>query len=49
MPMGREAYPEEAAELVLFLCSDHATQINGTAMPIDGSFPNSDFMPERVP
>ena len=46
MPMGREALPEEIADLVVFLCSDRSTYINGTAITIDGAFINSGFMPE---
>jgi len=44
MPAGREAYPQEIADLVLFLCSDKATHINGTAIPVDGAFLNNGFM-----
>ena len=47
MPAGREAYPEEIADLVLFLCSDKSTHISGTAIPIDGAFLNNGFMLER--
>ena len=47
MPAGREAYPEEIADLVLFLCSDKSAHINGTAIPIDGAFLNNGFMLER--
>ena len=47
MPSGREAYPEEVADLVLFLCSDKATHISGTAIPIDGAFLNNGFMLEN--
>ena len=46
MPMGREALPEEIADLVVFLCSDKSTYINGIAIPVDGGFLNSGFMPE---
>ena len=46
MPAGREAFPEEIADLVLFLCSDKANHINGTAIPIDGAFLNNGFMVE---
>ena len=35
-PNGRIATPEDVAALVLFLASDAATQITGTAIPIDG-------------
>lgn len=44
MPLGREVLPEEIADLVLFLCSEHASYISGAALPIDGSFLNSGFM-----
>ena len=45
-PMGREAVPEEIADLVVFLCGDGSTYINGTAVTIDGGFINAGFMPE---
>jgi NAD(P)-dependent dehydrogenase (short-subunit alcohol dehydrogenase family) len=35
-PNGRVATPEEVADLALFLASDVASHINGTAIPIDG-------------
>ena len=35
-PNGRVGTPEEVAALVLFLASDAATHITGTAIPIDG-------------
>ena len=47
MPARREAYPEEVADLVLFLCSDRATHISGTDIPIDGAFLNNGFMLEN--
>ena len=47
MPAGRDAYPEEVADLVLFLCSERSTHINGAAIPIDGAFLNNSFMLER--
>lgn len=36
VPSGRVAEPEEVAALALFLASEAATHINGTAIPIDG-------------
>lgn len=47
MPAGREAYPEEIADLVMFLCGDKSTHISGTAIPVDGAFLNNGFMLER--
>ena len=35
-PNGRIATPEEVAGLALFLASDAAGQMTGTAIPIDG-------------
>jgi len=35
-PNGRIAEPEEIAALVLFLASDAARHVTGTAIPIDG-------------
>jgi NAD(P)-dependent dehydrogenase (short-subunit alcohol dehydrogenase family) len=35
-PNGRITTPEEVAGLTLFLASDAASQITGTAIPIDG-------------
>ena len=35
-PNGRIGTPEEVAALILFLASDNATHITGTAIPIDG-------------
>ncbi len=46
MPAGREAYPEEVADLVMFLCSDRSAHISGTAIPIDGAFLRNGFMLE---
>ena len=46
MPAGREAYPEEVADLVMFLCSERSSHISGTAIPIDGAFLNNGFMLE---
>jgi len=36
VPSGRVAEPEEVAALTLFLASEAAAHINGTAIPIDG-------------
>ena len=46
MPAGREAYPHEVADLVMFLCSDRSAHISGTAIPIDGAFLRNGFMLE---
>jgi NAD(P)-dependent dehydrogenase (short-subunit alcohol dehydrogenase family) len=35
-PNGRIATPEDIAALVLFLASDAASHITGTAIPVDG-------------
>ncbi|MBZ2186537.1 MAG: SDR family oxidoreductase [Bryobacter sp.] len=35
-PIGRMAQPEEIAYAALFLCSDEASFITGTALPVDG-------------
>ena len=47
MPAGREAYPDEVADLVIFLCSEKSSHISGTAIPVDGAFLNNGFMLER--
>ncbi len=36
VPVGRVGEPEEIGKLVAFLCSDDASYINGTNIPIDG-------------
>lgn len=33
---GRDGLPEEIASVVLFLCSDGASNIHATAIPVDG-------------
>jgi len=35
-PLGRFAKPEEIAEAVIWLCSDAASFVTGTALPVDG-------------
>jgi NAD(P)-dependent dehydrogenase (short-subunit alcohol dehydrogenase family) len=37
-PMGRIGRPEEAAEAVLWLCSDPASYVTGHSMIVDGGF-----------
>ena len=49
MPIPREVDPEEIAELVAFLCGSGGNYINGAAIPIDGGFLQSGFMPEPKP
>jgi NAD(P)-dependent dehydrogenase (short-subunit alcohol dehydrogenase family) len=44
-PSGRFSRPEEIAELALFLCSNQARNITGTAMVIDGGL--TALLPER--
>jgi 3-oxoacyl-[acyl-carrier protein] reductase len=36
IPVRRIASPEEFAQLAVFLCSDGASYVNGTVIPIDG-------------
>ncbi|MFC7139947.1 SDR family NAD(P)-dependent oxidoreductase [Halosimplex aquaticum] len=36
VPMGRSAQPEEMAGVVAFLCSEDASFITGTTIPVDG-------------
>jgi NAD(P)-dependent dehydrogenase (short-subunit alcohol dehydrogenase family) len=44
-PTGRFSTPEEVAELTLFLCSDRARNISGSAVIIDGGL--TAVLPER--
>ena len=37
-PIGRMGTPEEIAQLALYLCSDQASFITGSDIPIDGGF-----------
>ncbi|MFA5488937.1 MAG: SDR family NAD(P)-dependent oxidoreductase [Candidimonas sp.] len=38
MPTGRGAQSEEIAQVVLFLCSDEASYVNGTEIPVDAGY-----------
>lgn len=38
IPLGRFAQPEEVANTVLYLLSDHSSMITGTCIPVDGGF-----------
>ncbi|MBN1485452.1 MAG: SDR family oxidoreductase [Chloroflexia bacterium] len=37
-PIGRLGRPEEVAQAVVWLCSDRASLVIGTAMPVDGGY-----------
>ena len=43
IPLGRLGTPEELANLILFLSSDKASYITGTAIQVDGGFVKSPF------
>lgn len=36
-PLGRLGTPEEVANIVVFICSEKASLLNGAAIPVDGS------------
>ena len=36
IPVQRIAKPDEFIQLILFLCSENSSYVNGTAIPIDG-------------
>ena len=37
-PIGRYGEPEEVGAVVAWLCSDAASFVTGTAMPVDGGW-----------
>lgn len=37
LPLGRPGTPEEVAYMVAFICSEKASLVNGTAIPVDGA------------
>jgi 3-oxoacyl-[acyl-carrier protein] reductase len=43
-PLGRNARPEEIAQVVSFLLSDAASFINGTTVKVDGGYTNVDYI-----
>jgi 3-oxoacyl-[acyl-carrier protein] reductase len=36
LPLGRLGTPEEVANVVVFICSEKASLVNGTSIPVDG-------------
>jgi 3-oxoacyl-[acyl-carrier protein] reductase len=47
LPAGRFGTPEEVASVVCFVCSDQASGLNGTCVPIDGAQTKSHFITSR--
>lgn len=45
IPMGRGGEPEELAEAIIFMLSDAASYITGTALPVDGGKAAQLYMP----
>lgn len=43
LPLGRLGTPEEVANVVLFLCSEKASLVNGASIPVDGGQGRSIF------
>ncbi|HYL53831.1 MAG TPA: SDR family oxidoreductase, partial [Acidimicrobiia bacterium] len=37
-PIGRLGTPDEIADAVIWLCSDHASFVTGHALTVDGGF-----------
>lgn len=44
-PTGRAAYPEEVADVIVFLASDDARFVNGVNLPVDGGLSASNGQP----
>jgi 3-oxoacyl-[acyl-carrier protein] reductase len=36
LPQGRMGTPQEVANVVIFLCSDEASLVNGSSISVDG-------------
>jgi 3-oxoacyl-[acyl-carrier protein] reductase len=36
LPLGRLGTPEEVANVVVFICSEKASLVNGASIPVDG-------------
>ena len=43
IPVQHVADPNEFIQLVLFLCSEEASYVNGAAIPVDGGLSNTIF------
>ncbi|RQG99438.1 SDR family oxidoreductase [Natrarchaeobius oligotrophus] len=43
VPLNRMGEPRELGETIAFLCSDHASYINGAAIPVDGGSSKSNL------
>ncbi len=53
IPMGRRGHPKEVAGVILFLCSEAASYVNGTSIVVDGGWsvnitPPNGVVPARV-
>jgi NAD(P)-dependent dehydrogenase (short-subunit alcohol dehydrogenase family) len=49
MPWGRLGKPQDIANLIGFLCSEHAEYITGAAIPVDGGYTVSMSLPLPPP